>query len=528
MSSLLRSNVVVATGTLLSRLTGLVRLAVFAAVVGQTALADAYNGANSSPNAVYELLLGGVLSASLVPMFTKQATDRDDRATTAVVSTALVALTALTAIAVIAAPLIFRLFSLRVFPGVDPDTYRDVGTSLARLFLFQIFFYGVTALATALLQARRRFFAAAWAPVLANVVIIISLVLVWIDYEGRNPLLVEVLDDDRLLWTLGLGATIGIAVAALALLPALRAAEVPMEFNFEFRHPAVKRLLRMSMWSFGYVVANQIAVIAIQNLAEPGSGNPDAYTKAYIFFVLPHGLLAMSIVTTFTPELASSVKARARELFIERVGLGLRLIALLTIPAAAALFVLRRPLVGLVLQHGNFSDAAALTTSRALGGFAIGLVAFSLFLFTLRGFYAHEDTRTPFVLNLFESLLNVLLAWALYDRFGVLGLGLAYGLAYLVGALWALQVLSYKVPGFSVRHTLGRIAPMLLAGVVMAEVMWAVGRLLGSNVGLGALVRVCCAGLAGLVAYVGVLTVLRVAELEQVRTRLRARVGRSA
>jgi putative peptidoglycan lipid II flippase len=222
------------------------------------------------------------------------------------------------------------------------------------------------------------------------------------------------------------------------------------------------------------------------------------------------------------------VKARARELFIERVGLGLRLIALLTIPAAAALFVLRRPLVGLVLQHGNFSDAAALTTSRALGGFAIGLVAFSLFLFTLRGFYAHEDTRTPFVLNLFESLLNVLLAWALYDRFGVLGLGLAYGLAYLVGALWALQVLSYKVPGFSVRHTLGRIAPMLLAGVVMAEVMWAVGRLLGSNVGLGALVRVCCAGLAGLVAYVGVLTVLRVAELEQVRTRLRARVGRPA
>ena len=526
MSSLLRSNVVVATGTLLSRLTGLVRVAVFAAVVGQTALADAYNGANSSPNAIYELLLGGVLSASLVPMFTKQATDRDDRATTAVVSTALVALAGLTAVAVVAAPLIFRLFSLHVFPGVDPDTYRDVGTALARLFLFQIFFYGVTALATALLQARRRFFAAAWAPVLANVVTIISLVLVWIDYEGRNPLLVEVLDDDRLLWTLGLGATIGIAVAALALIPALRAAEVPMEFNPEFRHPAVRRLLRMSVWSFGYVVANQVAVIAIQNLAEPGSGNPDAYSKAYIFFVLPHGLLAMSIVTTFTPELASSVKERARELFVERIGLGLRLIALLTIPAAAAMFVLRRPLVGMVLQHGNFSESAALTTSRALAGFAIGLVAFSCFLFTLRGFYAHEDTRTPFVLNLFESLLNILLAWLLYERFGVLGLGLAYGLAYAVGALWALQVLSYKVPGFSPRQTLLRIAPMALAGVVMAEVMWVVARLVGGNVGLGALLRVSAAGLVGAVAYVGVLMVLRVPELEHVRGRLVGRFGR--
>lgn len=527
MSSLLRSNVVVATGTLLSRLTGLVRVAVFAAVVGQTALADAYNGANSSPNAIYELLLGGVLSASLVPMFTKQATDRDDRATTAVVSTALVALAGLTAVAVIAAPLIFRIFSLHVFPGVDPDTYRDVGTALARLFLFQIFFYGVTALATALLQARRRFFAAAWAPVLANVVTIISLVLVWIDYEGRNPLLVEVLDDDRLLWTLGLGATIGIAVAALALIPALRAAEVPMEFNPEFRHPAVRRLLRMSVWSFGYVVANQLAVIVIQNLAEPGSGNPDAYMKAYIFFVLPHGLLAMSIVTTFTPELASSVKERARELFVDRIGLGLRLIALLTIPAAAVMFVLRRPLVGMVLQHGNFSESAALTTSRALAGFAIGLVAFSLFLFTLRGFYAHEDTRTPFVLNLFESLLNILLAWLLYERFGVLGLGLAYGLAYVVGALWALQVLSYKVPGFSPRQTLARIAPMLLAGVVMAEVMWVVARLVGSNVGLGAFLRVCAAGLVGALVYVGVLMALRVPELEQVRSRLMGRLGRA-
>lgn len=527
MSSLLRSNVVVATGTLLSRLTGLVRVAVFAAVIGQTALADAYNGANSSPNAIYELLLGGVLSASLVPMFTKQATDRDDRATTAIVSTSLIALTALTGVAVIAAPLVFRVFSLQVFPGIDPDDYRDVGTALARLFLFQIFFYGVTALASALLQARRRFFAAAWAPVLANLVIIVSLVLVWVQYDGRDPLLIDVLSDDRLLWTLGLGATIGIAVAAIALVPALRAAEVPMEFNPEFRHPAVRRLLRMSLWSFGYVVANQIAVIAIQNLAEPGSGNPDAYTKAYIFFVLPHGLLAMSIVTTFTPELASSVKARARQQFIDRMGLGLRLIALLTIPAAAAMFVLRRPLIGIALQHGNFSAAAAYNTSRALAGFAVGLVAFSLFLFALRGFYAHEDTRTPFVLNLFESLLNVVLAWLLYDRYGVLGLGLAYGLAYLVGALWALQVLSYKVRGFSPRQTLRQIAPMLLAGVVMAEVMWLVGRLVGGNVGLAALLRVVVAGAVGIATYLGVLTALRVPELAQARSRLVARFGRS-
>jgi putative peptidoglycan lipid II flippase len=209
------------------------------------------------------------------------------------------------------------------------------------------------------------------------------------------------------------------------------------------------------------------------------------------------------------------------------MSLGLRLIALLTIPAAAGMFVLRRALIGVTLQHGNFTDAAALTTSRALGGFAIGLVGFSLYLFALRGFYAHEDTRTPFVINLFENLINIVLAWVLYEQFGVLGLGLAFAVAYLVSSVWSLQVLSYKMRGFEVGGTLRRIAPMLLAGVVMAEVMWVVARLVGGNVGLAALARVVVAGTAGVVAYVVVLMVLRVPELEQVRSRFAAKLGRS-
>jgi putative peptidoglycan lipid II flippase len=270
-----------------------------------------------------------------------------------------------------------------------------------------------------------------------------------------------------------------------------------------------------------------LAIIVVQNLAEPGSGGPDAYSKAYIFFVLPHGLLAMSIVTTFTPELASSVKARDRAVFTDRMSLGLRLIALLTVPAAAGMFVLRRPLIGMALQHGNFTAAAALNTSRALGGFAVGLVGFSLYLFALRGFYAHEDTRTPFVINLFENIVNIVLAWVLYERFGVLGLGLAFAIAYLVTSVWSMQVLSYKVRGFPVGGTLRRIAPMLLAGVVMAEVMWVVARVVGGNVGLAALARVIVAGTVGVATYIGVLVLLRVPELDQVRSRFAAKFGRS-
>lgn len=523
MSGLLKSNLVVAVGTALSRVTGLIRVAIFAIVVGQAALADAYNSANNSPNAIYELLLGGVLSASLVPMFTKQAEEQDDEATSVVVSVAMVALTVLTALAVLAAPFVFRLFSIDVAQGIDPGEYRRVGTALTRIFLIQIFFYGISALAGALLQARRRYFAAAWSPVLSNVVIICALLLVPRTVHGREPQLIEVLTNDRLRWTLGLGATFGIGVMAVVLLPALKSAGVDLEFRPDFRHPAIRRLLSLSTWTLGYVVANQVAIVVVQNLAHPGSGNVNAYSLAYIFFVLPHGLLAMSIATTFTPEMARAVARRDRDAFIDRTSSGIRLIALLTFPAAAGMFVLRRPLIGLGLQHGNFDAGDALVTSRALAGFALGLVGFSLYLFVLRAFYAHGDARTPFIINVFENIINIALAVVLVGRFGVLGLGAAFAVAYVLSSVWSMFVLANKVPGFSVRAIANSCGLMALAALAAAEMMWVVADAVGGNEGVAALARVGAAGIVGVGTYALVLSVLGVDELTQLRNRVLTR-----
>ena len=177
-TSLLRNNAVVALGTGLSRLTGLLKVIVFGVIIGQTALADAYDGANNSPNAVYELLLGGVLSAALVPMFSRLLEDDDRESVEAIVGTAIIALTAITAITVFFAPWVFRAFSLNPADGIDVSEFRTVGTALTRIFLLQIFFYGVSAILGSLLNAQRRFFAAAWSPVLANIVVICSLLYV--------------------------------------------------------------------------------------------------------------------------------------------------------------------------------------------------------------------------------------------------------------------------------------------------------------------------------------------------------------
>ena len=518
---ILRSNLVVATGTAMSRLTGLIRVVVFSIVVGQTALADAYDGANNSPNAVYELLLGGMLAASLVPLFTKHAEQDDDDATTAVVTVAVLALTAITVLAFLAAPWIFHVFSFNPPSTIDAVQYRKVGTALARIFLIQIFFYGVSALGAALLNARRRFFAAAWSPVLSNLVIIVSLLLIPKVVGHKSIQLGEVLTSTSLRLMLGLGATVGIAVMALVLLPALKAAKVPLRVNANFRHPAVRTLVHLSGWTLGYAVANQVAVIVVKNLAlGSGEGQQAAYTAAFTFFVLPHGLLAVSIATTFVPELSRFVAHRDKAGFMERTSLGIRMVALLTMPAGLGLFVLRRSIIGGILQHGRLTPLQALNTSRALAGFAIGLVGFSVYLFVLRGFYAHQDARTPFMINLLENGLNIVLAWILVGRYGVLGLGLSFGVAYLVSAALALLVLSYKVPGFELRPIYESLWRMLLAAAIMAEAVWWVSQHVGRNAGKAAISRALVGTVVGAGVYVVVLLVLRAPELDLLSSRL--------
>ena len=165
----------------------------------------------------------------------------------------------------------------------------------------------------------------------------------------------------------------------------------------------------------------------------------------------------------------------------------MRLIALLTVPAGVLLFVLRRAIVGALLQHGEYTAANADNAARALGGFALGLVGFSLYLFVLRGFYAHQDTRTPFVINVVQNVLNIVLAVALVGRYDIGGLGAALAISYVVCAVWALQVLTYKVPGFPLRDVFASLWRMALAGVIAGEVTWLVARQVGGEEGMDAL-----------------------------------------
>ena len=426
MSGLLRSNVVVASGTALSRITGLLRLVVLEAVLGQTALSDAYLIANETPNIVYELLLGGLLSATLVPLFSTFVENDDDESTNVVLTVSVMLMIALTVVAVVFAPFIFGLYSVNVADGVDADLYRSAGTTLARIFLIQILFYGLVALANAFLNSRRRFFAAAWAPILPNV-IIISFLLSLPEPGAGEWQLEEVLSNDRLRWTLGLGATVGIASMALVLLPAMWRTGFRFRPNFRFRHPAVRKLLSLSVLDGRF------------RRGQPGrassscgtSPSPGRVTRAPTSTPSPSSCSPTGC-SPCRSRRPSSPRCRDRSLdatvsgFVDQASLGLRMTALFTIPAGVGIFVLRQPIIGALLQRGDFTAEDADAAQRALAGLALGLGAFSIYLFVLRGFYAHKDAKTPFKINLVENLVNIVLAVVLVDRYGVLGLGLAF------------------------------------------------------------------------------------------------------
>jgi putative peptidoglycan lipid II flippase len=516
----IRSSVPVAVGTALSRLTGMLRLAAMAYALGFARLADSYNLANTTPNIVYELLLGGVLSATLVPIFVDFREKGDEEATSAVVSVVGLALVILTGLGLLLAPVVVKLYSLRL-SGADAAAQQEVATAFLRMFMPQMLFYGITAIATALLNAHRRFAAPAVTPVFNN--LLVTAIFLALPHLTDQPLTLETIRDDTgLLLLLGLGTTAGVAAMALPLLPAVRRAGVRIRLVFKPSHPAVRKVVRMSGWTAGYVAVNQVALWLVLVLANGQEGGVSVYQGAYIFFQLPHGLVAVSLMTTLTPELAEAAARNDFAGFRRNFGMGLRLMTLAILPAAAGLAVLAHPVVSLLLERGALTPEQAGVTSDCVALLAIGLVPFSLYLYALRGFYAVHDTRTPFVLNFWENLINVAVAVALYPWFGVQGLALSFSVAYGVAAVMALRSLSAMAGGLG----LDRRGRQVLARTVVAAVVMTLAVRLGRLALPGrppAAAEAAVGVLIGVVVYAGALSAMRVREVAEILRRLRRR-----
>lgn len=523
---MLRSSAIVGVGTALSRVTGFGRVAAIAYALGATKVTGVYAYANETPNILYELLLGGILTATLLPLFVRHFQDHDEEATNAVVTVAAVALIGATVVGLLLAPVIVDLYTLQV-SGPTADQQRELATAWLRCFMPQIFFYGLTAIATGLLNARRRFAAAAFAPVLNNVVVIT--IFLSLPRLVSGPITVErVLDDTQLLLWIGLGTTAGITAMALALWPALLRAGVRLRPVFAWRHTAVRTMFRLSGWTVGYVIANQVALWVVLVLANGESSGAFVYLSAYAFFQLPHGLFAVSITTAIQPEFASAYVSGNLIGLRYRFARGLRLILTLMVPAAALYVGMTQPIVAALLQRGAFDAADTQRVADTLLAFAIGLPFFSAYLYVQRAFYAMQDTRTPFLVNCFENAVNIVAALVLFDALGIPGLALSFSIAYAIASVVSLTVMSRRLGGLRGRQVGSTFARVLLVGAAVAAVTWATAQQLGAATPTEAVVTCAVAGTVGLIVAVVGLWAMRVHELDDLRDAFRRGAGRGA
>lgn len=511
---LVRSSAVVAVGTGLSRLTGFLRVGVMAYAIGATALAEAYNLANNTPNLLYDLVLGGILSATLVPVVVAHTGRDDNRGIDALATVISVVLVAATILGIAFSPIIIRLYNLSSSQS-EATTQAAVAVPLLMMFAPQILFYGLTSLGTSLLNARRSFAVPAFAPVLNNIVVICLFLTLPHLSTGEALTFDQVRQDTGLLLLLGLGTTAGLAAMTLVLWPAMRRAGVRLHWNFDLRDPAVREVGRLSGWTFGYVISNLIAYGVIQTLAN-GVDGVSIYAYAWLFFQLPYGLWTVSVMIAYTPELSALHSAGNFQGLRNRFGNGLRLVLVIALPATIGMILLSGPIVRLVLEHGEFTSGDAETTANTLIAFLCGLPAFSLFLYAMRGFYAQRDTRLPFYTNAAETVLGLVIAFLVVDRFGVVGLGASGSIAYSVFALIALALLHRRIGRFLDPSTLATIAKMLVASVVMGIGVW----LMLAATSFSDLFTVIGAGLLGVALYAAMLFLLRVDEAKAVVNRL--------
>ncbi len=519
-------------GTVLSRFTGLIRLASIAGAIGivESKLPDTYNLANTAPNIVYELVLGGVLTSVFVPVFVelleKEGRERAWEVASALINISLAILLAITVLGVLGAPLIARFYAGRL-AGADAALQRDVLTTLLRLFIPQIIFYGLTAMTAGLLNAHKRFGAPMFTPILNNLTVISVMIIFYSSYGAVS--LQDLTTSQTLL--LGLGTTAGVAVMALAQLPFLRGLG-RYHFTFKADHPSLKKLARLSVFVIGYVVANQIGYVIVQWLANGEPGGYSAYISAFTFFMLPHGLFAVSIITALLPGMSEHAVNGRWDEFRQRLSTGVRSTALLVLPASIGYLVLGEPIIDFLLKRGVLTSESVTLVAGVLRFFVLGLVPFSLFQLFLRAFYAMQDTKTPFIINCFAVFLNTAINVPMYMWLGVKGLAAGHALAYVFAVTLQTRSLSHRIGGLDGRSIASSVARIALAALGMGTLVWGGAQIfedsLMSASFLTQSLSLAALTLLGAASYLLLARLLRVRELDMVAGLVSSRFKRKA
>jgi len=533
--SFVRHSAIMSVGTGLSRLTGFIRVAAMAYALGVTEsrLADAYNVANTTPNIVYELVVGGILASVFVPVFVERLDDEGRgqawHTARAVLTFALIVLSGVMVLGILGSGLIIRVYTLGVH-GPEIDAERALASFFLKWFMPQIVFYALGAgVATGLLNAHRRFAAPTFAPILNN--LIATVTLLWfaaLTPKGSTPTPAVISTLQK--YVLAGGTTLGVVAMSLVLWPSLRRIGFRWRWTWDVKDAGFRQIVRLARWAFVYVVANQVGYLVVIALATRRQGGYTAYTSAFIFFQLPYAIFAVSIMTALLPSLASRWTERDLSLFRSQLAQGLRGTAFIVVPAAFGYLALAVPIVRLLLQHGVMRAQSTELLAKVLQAFSIGLFSFCAFQLFLRGFYAMQDTRTPALINIFAVALNTAVNFLYFRYLRVEGLALGHATAYTFAAIVAVLILRRRLGGLEGRRLVPAFGRILLGGLATGAGAYLAARWLGAAFGTASLgpqlLQVGGGVVAGGLSFLAVAAAFRMQEFTLIAQIVRSRVGR--
>ncbi|MCX4865875.1 murein biosynthesis integral membrane protein MurJ [Streptomyces sp. NBC_00257] len=539
-AGILKSSALMAAGTLVSRLTGFVRSLVMTAALGAALLGDSFTIAYTLPTMIYILTVGGGLNSVFVPQLVRSMKDDEDGGeayANRLLTLVMVALGVIVALAVFAAPWLIHMMSPTIANDVAANS---VAVTFARYCLPTIFFMGVHVVMGQILNARGKFGAMMWTPVLNNIVMIFTFgMFIWVyGTSAESQMGVQTIPPEGVR-LLGIGTLLGLVVQALAMVPYLREAGFRFRPRFDWKGHGLGKTVKLAKWTVLFVLANQAGVLVVTQLATSAgklSGKDGTgilgYSNAQLIWGMPQAIITVSVMAALLPRISRAAHDDDPGAVRDDISQGLRNSAVAIVPVAFAFLALGLPMC--TLLYASAGTEAARSMGFILMAFGLGLIPYSVQYVVLRGFYAYEDTRTPFYNTVIVAAVNAAASALCYvvlpARWAVVGMAASYGLAYAVGVGIAWRRLRNRLGGdLDGAHVVRTYARLCLAAIPAAVLGGGVGFavLLGLGEGaFGSLAALICGGAVLLGVFFVAAKRMRIEEINGMVGMVRGRLGR--
>ena len=524
-NELFRASGIMALGTIFSRITGFIRGILIVAVLGTTLLADTYNVANTMPNILYNLLVGGALTAIFIPQLVRSFDQEDggDGFASRLITTISLILMVLVAVGVYFAPALVRLYAPEFFtPGFESE--KEIAIAFTRYCLPQIFFLGLFTMLGQVANSRGSFGPLMWAPIANNIV---GIILFGGFLLFSSDIAVATITSTQIV-ILGWGTTISVVVQALVLLPVIK--RLGIKLRPQWGLAGLGKSFGLAGWTLLYVLISQLGYLVTVNVATSAAVRSaqegvvrgvgyTPYTYAYFVMLLPYSIVTISIITAILPHLSRLAVAKDREEVRLQLIRAIKLVGVITIPSAVA-FLFFGPLITEVIFIG-----VPIEDSRYIGfvlsALSFGLVAFSINLILIRGFNAFEDTRTQVISILIINVISVALSYLflniLKNQWVTIGLGVAFSISYIVGLLITLSLLKKHTGPIKMKDFFGQHLRLIGASVgVMAPLFGLTQYITWVGVELTPIARAGELAVVMLMAFFGYLIASKAAGVEEI------------